>query len=61
MMCNVQFMKKSPEKALDFFDELVKNNQSWDFLYSVNRTRHEPNQNTSRHGKYTRGNRMACK
>ena len=43
-------MRKSPEEALDFFDELAENNQSWDFSYSIDRTRNEPN--TSRHGKY---------
>ena len=30
MICNGQFMRKIPEEALDFFDELAKNNQSWD-------------------------------
>ena len=44
-------MRKSPEEALDFFNDLAKNNQSWDFSYYVVRTRNEPN--TSRHGKYT--------
>ena len=39
MMCNGQFMHKSPEEALDFFDELVENNQSWDFSYSFNNSR----------------------
>ncbi|GFY96811.1 hypothetical protein Acr_11g0011170 [Actinidia rufa] len=50
MMYNGQFMRKSPEEALDFFDELVENNQSWDFSYSTDRTRSEPN--TFGHGKY---------
>lgn len=50
MMCNGQFMRKSPEEALDFFDELAENNQSWDFSYSTDRTRNEPN--TYGHGKY---------
>ena len=39
MMCDGQFMRKSHEEALDIFDELVENNQSWDFLYSVDRTK----------------------
>ena len=52
MMCNEQFMRKSLEEPLDFFDELAENNQSWDFWYCTNNTRHEPNQNTSRYGKY---------
>ena len=46
-------MRKNFEEALDFFDELAKNNQSWDFLYSADRTRHDSNQNTSGHEKYT--------
>ena len=35
MMCNGQFMRKSLEKALDFFDKLAENNQSSNFSYSV--------------------------
>ena len=31
MMCNGQFMRKSPKKALDFFNKLEENKQSWDF------------------------------
>ena len=39
-------MRKSSEEALDFFDELAENNQSWDFSYSVDNSR------TSEHSKY---------
>ena len=42
-------MRKSIKEALDLFDELAENNQSWDFSYSVDRTRQEPN--TSGHEK----------
>ena len=44
-------MKKILEEALNFFDELAKNNQSWNFSYSVDRTRNKLN--TPEHGKYT--------
>lgn len=53
MMCNGQFMRKSPEEALDFFDELAENNQSWDFSYSAENSRQALGSNTSGHGKYT--------
>ena len=53
MMCSGQFMCKSPEKALDFFDELVENNQMWDFSYSTDNSRQSLGPNTSGHGKYT--------
>ena len=53
MMCNEQFMRKNPEVAFDFFDELAENNQSWDFSYSVDRSRHNISQHTSRQMKNT--------
>ena len=53
MMCNDQFMRKSPEEALDFFYELAENNQSWNFLYSADNSRRSIGRNTSGHSKYT--------
>ena len=47
MICNGQFMQKSPEETLDFFDELAKNNQVWDFSHSADRSRHSLGPSTS--------------
>ena len=45
-------MHKIPEETLDFFDELAKNNKSWDFSYSANNSRYSVGPNTSGHDKY---------
>ena len=39
MMCNGEFLNKDPDGALDCFDLLAKNAQSWDTTDTSNRSR----------------------
>ena len=50
MMCNGEFLNKDPDRALDCFDLLAKNAQSWDTTDTSDRSR--ASTNPSGGGKY---------
>ena len=57
-MYNGQFMCKSLEEALDFFDELAENNQSWNFLYFAKNSRQSLGSNINTREIYAQGARQ---